>query len=401
MPSHFGWVDFTEQDRQRMLDIIQLFREPETRDELGIGTIRDAFANHFFPGTSTIQTRARYMFFVPWIYLGLERKGVPSAGIAGRARGEEIGLIFRLLEGGETEGVIGKEAKKRLQRLPSAIYWSGLWAWGIRLFPGSQDQYHRSLDWYYRRQRSVLRGDDNEPLDGLPAANWHPGLPRPPEDFPKSATFALNREEAEYLRERIRMLHGSSLLSIILEHGELAEADFLWEHPVIGAVKEDLRREADQARNFSEAIFGAVLLYNLLLSRRKGNEEWVEFYESELDEWGDLLTARWGELTDWYRHLDQFWSSRTLIAGRIPQGTVSFANHWLRLVFETSGAHGAGRRLARAIADDLQAKNLIYDREHQLKKNRARLHNDRALELWSGAAGAYRLDYRWGIALEW
>jgi hypothetical protein len=73
VPSSFGWVDLTEKDRREMIDIISMFKERETRDELGVGTVRDAFSNYFFPGTSTIQTRARYMLFVPWIYSGLEK----------------------------------------------------------------------------------------------------------------------------------------------------------------------------------------------------------------------------------------------------------------------------------------------------------------------------------------
>jgi hypothetical protein len=52
--------------------ILALFRERDTRDELGVGVIRDLLADEFFPGTSTIQTRLRYMFFVPWIYQQLE-----------------------------------------------------------------------------------------------------------------------------------------------------------------------------------------------------------------------------------------------------------------------------------------------------------------------------------------
>ena len=40
MLSHFGWIDFAEDDRRRMLDVIRLFQEPETLDELGVGTIR-------------------------------------------------------------------------------------------------------------------------------------------------------------------------------------------------------------------------------------------------------------------------------------------------------------------------------------------------------------------------
>lgn len=71
LASGLTWLDYSEHDRQKMMDAIQLFREPGTLDELGIGTVRDAFADLLFPGTSTIQTRARYFFFVPWVYLDL------------------------------------------------------------------------------------------------------------------------------------------------------------------------------------------------------------------------------------------------------------------------------------------------------------------------------------------
>ena len=65
-----------------MLDVVNIFREQGTVDELGVGRIRDALADHLFPGTSTIQTRARYMLFVPWIYQALEaRKRLRVAGV--------------------------------------------------------------------------------------------------------------------------------------------------------------------------------------------------------------------------------------------------------------------------------------------------------------------------------
>ena len=66
----------------------------------------------------------------------------------------EIELARELEDSGETEGVIGRIAKEKLQRLPSSIYWQGLHVWGIRVFSGSQDEYHRSLDLFYQRQRS-------------------------------------------------------------------------------------------------------------------------------------------------------------------------------------------------------------------------------------------------------
>ncbi|MCK8603179.1 DUF6361 family protein [Desulfoferrobacter suflitae] len=57
LTTSFSWIDFADEDRQKMLNMIQPFREQETRDEWGVGTIRDAFADHFLPGTSTICQR--------------------------------------------------------------------------------------------------------------------------------------------------------------------------------------------------------------------------------------------------------------------------------------------------------------------------------------------------------
>ena len=79
--SGFAWLSYSESERRKALDVISLFRERDTRDELGIGVIRDAFADLLFPGTSTIQTRARYFLFIPWVYQRLERKRVRSVEI--------------------------------------------------------------------------------------------------------------------------------------------------------------------------------------------------------------------------------------------------------------------------------------------------------------------------------
>ena len=114
-----------------MLDILDAFREKSTIDELGLGTIREAFADMLFPGTGAPQTRARYFLFVPWTYLRLEGQRVPSAEISRKARRAEIDLIERLLASGESDGVIGRLARATLQRLPSNIYWTGLRRLGI------------------------------------------------------------------------------------------------------------------------------------------------------------------------------------------------------------------------------------------------------------------------------
>jgi len=45
MPSAFGWLDTDSEQRSKMLEVVELFKEDRTLDELGIGSIRDALAD--------------------------------------------------------------------------------------------------------------------------------------------------------------------------------------------------------------------------------------------------------------------------------------------------------------------------------------------------------------------
>lgn len=58
--SAIAWLDHTEADKPRMLAVIDLFREQDTVDELGLSAVWDVFADLLFPGTGTecVATRA-------------------------------------------------------------------------------------------------------------------------------------------------------------------------------------------------------------------------------------------------------------------------------------------------------------------------------------------------------
>ncbi len=60
--SYFSWMDYSERERREALDVIDLFSEQDTRDELGIGTVRDAFADLLFPGTPPEPTPSPLLF---------------------------------------------------------------------------------------------------------------------------------------------------------------------------------------------------------------------------------------------------------------------------------------------------------------------------------------------------
>ncbi|MEN6583370.1 MAG: DUF6361 family protein [Armatimonadota bacterium] len=388
VPSSFGWVDFSEQDRHKMLEIIRSFREPDTLDELGIGPVRDALADLMFPGTSTIQTRAKYILFIPCIYRRHEDRKTPSHEIRGKVRRDEEALVRALLRSDDLEGVIGRRLKALPVRAPSSIYWNGLRTWGILRFPGSQDQYHRYLNTYYAINKRQIRGDDGELILDTVACNWDPGIPSMESDFPNKANLALSKAQASYLQERMMMSCSGTLLAHLVDHTKPTRGvPFVWMHPDLSKFPTSLKTQIEHARCFSEIIRGSALLYNLLLAEKCGHTEWIEHYRHTIEDWTAAIEGRWQQLEDW--DVTEFWEVVQSSWRRIPARAQRFISEWIRLVMTSDDL--------RDLADRSMARDLVCRREFELKHARARLVNTRALELWNGASGTAQLDYRWNV----
>ena len=390
MESSFTWLDYSEKDRQIVLNILELLKKSETRDELGIGVVRDAFSDMLFPGTNTIQTRAKYFLFIPWIYKSLEEKKVPSSKIEGRGRKDEIRIIDCLLRSDDQEGIIGKEAKENLQRLPSSIYWHGLEAWGIRLYPYPISDYHRSLDAFYRSDKAATNSSDEGMNCFEKKRNWHPGLPPAPDDFPVKASFYLTYEEASYLKERIMLRCPDTMLSCLVS-SDLPDKSVIlpWEHPICPDLPEKIREELFHARNFSETIYGAALLYNLMIAEKAGAKDLARGYSDALIEWADCLQSRRDELSRWDSE-KRFWQIVFSHGARPTLSTKNFIDNWLNIALSPERA--------KSVAKDAYARDLIYRREVQLKGRLAKLENSEALDRWMRDAStrmAGQLRYRW------
>ncbi|MCX6842876.1 MAG: DUF6361 family protein [candidate division WOR-3 bacterium] len=389
LSSAFTWLDYSEKHRRQMLDAINLLGERDTRDELGVGTIRDAISDLLVPGINTIQTRARYFLFIPWIYQRLERKRVRSADFARKARDCEADLVEALLESGESEGVLGRIAKRSLKRLPSNIYWLGLGMWGIRLFQGGQDQYYRWIDHFYRRLDADEQGDAEEPETGTRSRNWHAALPRRPDDFPDGASFKLSAEEATYLSERIIERVPETLLAFLAREGKPTDrGDFPWQHPQFGEFPDHIVGQLAHARRFSESMHGAVLLYNLMLAEKAKADGLRADLRGRLKEWAGVMSARAASFAGW--NMAGFWNTVAKANPRVPLLTRRFVEAWLNFALNP--------KVAARVSADGAARDLIANRERFLKRGLARLDNQRALEDWlsgGGEAGTDQMAFRW------
>lgn len=385
MASSFTWLDYSEQHKRQMLEIVSAFSEKRTQDELGIGTVSYAFAEMLFPGTSTIQTRARYFLFVPWMYRELARRGIAVQKVAREARKQEIELINAIAASTDTVGLIGKKARHTLKRLPSNIYWAGLGSWGIRLFSGSQEEFHHSINEFSRSYK--LRGDDGDLIDRKGLRDWDRSLPAPPPNFPSEASFQLTIEESAYLRDRILLRHPDTLLAFLVSQGTPNQAvNFAWEHPQYAEFSPQVQRQLTHACRFSELMLGAALLYNLMLAEEKRLSD-LSRYELRLQDWAEWISDRRSEFQNWDR--DDFWRTISDSGATVGLQTRTFITQWIEFALQPN--------LAQSIVQDETARLRIRDREKLLKGKQARLGNPRALELWQGESGIGQLDYRWSV----
>jgi hypothetical protein len=374
-----------------MLEVVSLFREQGTVDELGIGPVRDAISNALFPGLSVLHTRARYLLFVPWLARELEQEHVPARQAQAKLRQKEVELIHALLEGNAGIGIIGGDARESLKRFPSVVYWGALRRFGILRHPGTTAQYLRSLASGGEAARRASRDDEGEVTEGA-YGNWHGALPDMPADLLDAATFDLTIEEADYLEERFLTSVPGSLLAHLIASGSAVDVDEPWEHPSVGTARPELRRSIDHARAFSMVIHGANLLYNLVLAEKvrelheRPEDDQVERYQEQLEAWATELHTNQGFVTAW--NLDDFWQLVGAHNARIHPFTRDFINRWVELALDDpDGLDSRG-----------EGGLLISGRERRVKGPLARVADTRQLERWSGESGLGRLDYRWSGA---
>jgi hypothetical protein len=383
MPSSLTWIDHDPAARDRSLRILALFREKESRDELGIGGLRDAISDRLFPGTSTIQTRLRYMLLIPWMYQDFEQKRVSANIFGARARQAELEMVQPLLDA-EEEGVFGSLAGSGLKRLPSSVYWAGLGAWGIRRFPGTQSEYHRSVDVLYaRRGRGRHREDDD--VDADPSAlTWHPHLPPAPARFPADLTLTLTSDEASFLRDRIVTNCKGSLLAWLVLHGRADGSWEPWLHHQVLEFPDSAKVLLGHARLLTDAVEGAARIYNVLLSELRSDQALVDAHRAALEDWRNRCDlegiSRWS--------MDELWDETVGHGHAVTHQTRRFLEAWVERIRATDGR----------LADDSLGRSLVRDRERSLKGPRSRIVNRGALAQWGGSSGVGRLVYRWPTA---
>lgn len=197
-----GWIQLS---RQAVSQAEQALRGDErgVRDEIGFLVLHQAFADHFFPGTSVLHTRLKYALFVPWLMQA-------SGGDEKKLNDLELRLQKQLAKADpEGGGVIGGSLTNRLPAQPaSTIYWSSLARWEILAPEVSGASGRRAVLSRLalsQRKGKEHRGDDGDV--GIAAERFFdPDMPACPASLWSSETsqsFKLLDDEREFLRRKL------------------------------------------------------------------------------------------------------------------------------------------------------------------------------------------------------
>ena len=292
---NIGWIDFSERERRKVIDIIHLLQEQGAIDELGIGIVRDGFANAFFPGSSTIQTRAKYFFIVPYaIKACCENQRYHNVLEIRKALDDmERSCALIMKDGKDHDGVIGSDVlpHKWVVRRPSSIYWNGIRTFGLftNRYMSIDECIRESIA---RRGKEKVSnwmedGEENEQDDrdaGHEALRPLWNLPPIPKNWMDSLNVALSPEEAKMLRDAISRQEGS-LYKYILDNnlklakytssGQAFRALFYDKKDVLPA---KLRYLMQMAVWTDTLIYLCRILFNRSLSEnrnQKAKDEWA------------------------------------------------------------------------------------------------------------------------------
>ena len=366
-----GWIDFSSKDREKAMAVIDLMKENGAVDELGIGVVRDRLADLLFPGTSTIQTRAKYFFIVPWCMIEAEKNFKNKVDYLKRLNNIETDVIKALIknEPSNTKGIIGKDSIGTLKRKPSEIYWNALRTYNIMPFNISRNQYISSIK--TNKNHEVEEGDDKDSnyLDN-DDIRWN--IIKAEKNWKDNLTLSLTKEESEFLKEKISRHNRNSLYSYIINNQDISlEDEDIYDLTFKNTLPEIVKSDLDLALNFGKVIHGAHIRYNIIL--RQKNLVETEDYEEQWNQWcNEMSQFNW----------DKFNIDRIYEFAQTTKGTKEFIEGWFKATRELDNINLG------------QLDKMIEAREYSLKGQRAKLKNYGNVDV-SKWVGLGMLEYRW------
>ncbi len=366
-PMSLGWLDNNQAEQDKIKEMLSLLQEKGTLDEIGIGTIRDAFSNLLFPGITTIQTRAKYLVILLYLFREADvleqkaaRKNNPLSPdeLIRFINDSQDKLVKVFKDNGLNEhGIIGIRARNVVQK-PSFIYWGALRTFGMINPNLSLKQmcdliYKNAVETEKKRNPSVRDNKNNDDYfeDAPDACFDYPAIYSPVtwniDNWREGLNMNLTCDEAEFISRKILSSPASKnsalaqLLKYYRDNKISCEIKNFNQIPE-AALDERMKAILQLAKAFREFIYGAHIAYNYLLSGKND-----VFLKEAFDDW---------------------------------KGKLNFDHETLNAILKTTNAsNGLQIKFLKDLLNFAKAgewekfEKCIIEREKALKKNRSKI----------------------------
>ncbi len=368
-----GYIHSNREEQTRVMQVLKMTSESVALDELGIGRIRDAFADRMFPGISTLQKHMKYFSIMPQLYRKATEKRYNrlSEVKAEIIRLERI-MTKNLYEGStDKRGItgsdmIGKSGNNYVKYDPAYIYNSGLQTFGILRSPQLYELIYSTSKALHNTPK-VTKTDD-EDADDKSGLFQFCSFPNVNYDFTQKCALALTVEDKNFIVDHILNAEAcrDTLLRYIIDNSDFTIADRFEQIP-FRQLPQEIGELQDLARRFADFIYMVHIRYNYIYSQYQDEEMRTEFREK----------------------LEEYQNSGTDID---------------KVLNAVSIRENSGKWFCKEVAECIAANDikenggldqLIINRERRVKGNRRKIGNPAYIYDKKNRIHYHKLTYRW------
>lgn len=372
-----GYIHNNREEQTRVLQVLKMTSESVALDELGIGRIRDAFADRMFPGISTLQKHMKYFSLMPQLYRRATEKRYnrPNEVKAEVIRLERI-MTKNLYEGSKDKrgitgsDMIGKNWTNYVKYDPAYIYNSGLQTFEILRSSQLYDLIYSASKALYSAPKASKSEDENTDDDAGEKSGLYQfcSFPNVDYDFTQKCSLDLTAEDKTFITDHILKAEAckGTLLRYIVDNPDFAIAE-RFEQISSAQLPSDLAEIQDLAKRFADFMYMVHIRYNYIFSQYQ-DDEMRTLFDEKLVEYQNGGTD-----------IDKVLKAVNLR--------------------ENSGKWFCKEVAERIAANDINEggglDQLIINRERRVKGNRRKIGNPAYIYGKKNRIHFYKLTYRW------
>lgn len=284
-----GYIHSSRDEQARAMQVLKMTSESVALDELGIGRIRDAFADRMFPGISTLQKHTKYFSLMPQVYRkATERRYNRLSEVKSEIVRLERIMTKNLYDGSTIKwgitgsDTIGKGTGSYVKYDPAYIYNSGLQTFEILRSPQVAELIYSASKARHNTPKAQKSDDEDIADDTLDKAGLFQfcSFPNVDYDFTKACSLDLTYADHDFIIDHIlkaKACKGTLLRWLVDNPQTILPKGF--EELESCSLPKELATLQDLAQRFADFIYMVHVRYNYIYSGYQDEEMLEEFIQ--------------------------------------------------------------------------------------------------------------------------